>query len=121
MFTREGPKFVQIVGVQILCPYCHKKFKAPQGLVSHKHMHERAGHVVSKLKKHDAKRPLEQPFLLRRVQNEFDKPEACQIVNAPVCLSQKEGWGFFLKLVKKIEATSKKKPHPPGGFPAVPL
>ena len=86
-------------------------------MVSHKDMHERAGHVVSKLKKHDAKRPLEQPFLLRRVQNEFDKPAACQIVPAPVGLSQKEGWGFFLKMVKKIEASSKKNPTPLGVFP----
>ena len=83
-------------------------------------MHERAGHVVSKLKKNNAKRPLEQPFLLRRVQNEFDKPAACQIVPAPVGLSQKEGWGFFLKMVKKLRLAQKKTP-PPGGFPEEPL
>ena len=64
-------------------------------------MHERAGHVVSKLKKHDAKHPLELPFLLRRVQNEFDKPAVCQIVTAPVGLSQKEGWGFFVDIGQK--------------------
>ena len=80
-------------------------------------MHERAGHVVSKLKKNNAKRPLEQPFLLRHVQNEFDKPAACQIVPAPVGLSQKEGWVSFLKMVQKIEASSKKNPTPLGVFP----
>ena len=90
-------------------------------MVSHKDMHEGAGHVVSKLKKHDAKRPLEQPFLLRRVQNEFDKPAACQIVPAPLGLTQKEGWVFFLlKMVKINEASSKKNP-PSGGFSLISL
>ena len=69
--------------MQLLCPYCHKKFKAPQGLVSHKHMHERAGHVVSKLKRRDAKRPLEQIFPLRLVHRKDDKPAASQILSAP--------------------------------------
>ena len=83
MFTREGPKFVEVVGVQLLCPYCHKKFKAPQGLVSHKHMHERAGHVVQKQKKRDVKRPLEQTFPIRRLRRKVEKSAASQILIAP--------------------------------------
>ena len=43
MFHAGGPKFVEAAGVQLVCPYCHHKFRAPQGLISHKHMHERAG------------------------------------------------------------------------------
>ena len=46
MFKVEGPKFVEACGVQLVCPYCQRKFKAPQGLVSHKHMHERAGDTI---------------------------------------------------------------------------
>ena len=37
-----------------------------------------------------------------------------------VGLSQMEGWGFFLKMVKKIEASSKKNPTPLGVFPRFP-
>ena len=43
MFRRTGPKFVEAVGVQLICRYCSRKFKAPQGLSAHIHMHERAG------------------------------------------------------------------------------
>ena len=43
MFRRSGPKFVEAVGVQLVCRYCNRKFKAPQGLASHIRMHERAG------------------------------------------------------------------------------
>ena len=54
-----GPKFVEVAGVQLLCPYCHHKFRAPQGLVAHKHMHERAGHRIQKQRKLKFERPLE--------------------------------------------------------------
>ena len=51
MFRADGPKFVETTGVQLVCPYCGHKFRAPQGLVSHKHMHERAGDkILSKVK-----------------------------------------------------------------------
>ena len=43
MFLRSGPKFVEGDGVQPICRYCNRKFRAPQGLVVHIHMHERAG------------------------------------------------------------------------------
>ena len=46
MCKMEGPKFVEACGVQLVCPYCRRKFKAPQGLVAHKHMHERAGDSI---------------------------------------------------------------------------
>ena len=74
---------MEVVGVQLLCPYYHNKFKAPQGLVSHKHMHERAGHVVLKRKKRDAKRSFEQVFPLRGVHGKVDEPVASQILRAP--------------------------------------
>ena len=43
MFVQSGPKFVEAVGLKLTCRYCARKFKAPQGLVSHIHMHERVG------------------------------------------------------------------------------
>ena len=43
MFRSDCPKFVEATGVQLICPYCGHKFRAPQGLISHKYMHERAG------------------------------------------------------------------------------
>ena len=46
MFVQSGPKFVETVGVQLTCRYCDRKFKAPQGLVAHIHMHERAGMML---------------------------------------------------------------------------
>ena len=46
MFRRSGPKFVEAVGVQIVCKYCHRRLKAPQGLAAHIHMHERAGDAI---------------------------------------------------------------------------
>ena len=46
MFRRTGPKFVEAVGVQIVCKYCNRKLKAPQGLAAHIHMHERAGDAI---------------------------------------------------------------------------
>ena len=51
MFLHAGPMFVDAVGLQPVCRYCNRKFKAPQGLVVHMHMHERAGDVplVNKL------------------------------------------------------------------------
>ena len=58
MFGLIGPKFVEVAGVQLLCPYCHHKFRAPQGLVAHKHMHERNGHTVPKQRKLVFKNPL---------------------------------------------------------------
>ena len=45
MFLRAGPKFVNAVGLQPVCRYCNRKFRAPQGLAVHIHMHERAGDV----------------------------------------------------------------------------
>ena len=36
MFGLAGPEFTEVRGVQLICPYCHRKFRAPQGLVSHK-------------------------------------------------------------------------------------
>ena len=49
MFKRTGPKFVEAVGVQLVCRYCNRKFKAPQGLSAHIHMHERAGDFLCQL------------------------------------------------------------------------
>ena len=46
MFVKSGPKFVEAVGLQLTCRYCARKFKAPQGLVSHIHMHEQAGDAI---------------------------------------------------------------------------
>ena len=31
MFSGDSPKFVEASGIQLLCPYCHHKFRAPQG------------------------------------------------------------------------------------------
>ena len=45
MFLLTGPKFVDAVGLQPVCRYCNRKFKAPQGLAVHLHMHERAGDI----------------------------------------------------------------------------
>ena len=46
MFQRSAPKFVEAVGVQLVCRYCNRKFRAPQGLSAHIHMHERAGDQI---------------------------------------------------------------------------
>ena len=43
MFGIQGPKFVEAIGTLLICPYCRHKFRAPQGLIAHKHMYERAG------------------------------------------------------------------------------
>ena len=51
MFNQGGPKFVEVNGVQLVCPYCNHKFRAPQGLVNHKYIHERAGHTLYPRKK----------------------------------------------------------------------
>ena len=56
MFRSDCPKFVEAPGVQLVCPYCGHKFRAPQGLVSHKHMHERAGDKI---------RPKEKPYVFK--------------------------------------------------------
>ena len=58
MFSGVGPKFTEVVGVQLLCPYCGHKFRAPQGLVAHKHMHERAGHPIGRPRRLCLKRSL---------------------------------------------------------------
>ena len=51
MFRADGPKFVETTCVKLLCPYFGHKFRASQGLVSHKHMHERTGDkILSKVK-----------------------------------------------------------------------
>ena len=46
MFQRSAPKFVEAVGVQLVCRYCNRKFRAPQGLSAHLYMHERAGDKI---------------------------------------------------------------------------
>ena len=46
MLGRNGPEFVETTGTQLQCPYCSHKFRAPQGLVAHKYMHERAGDTI---------------------------------------------------------------------------
>ena len=51
MFSVSGPKFVEALGTQLLCPYCQCKFRVPQGLVTPKNMHERAGDSVLKRRK----------------------------------------------------------------------
>ena len=43
MFGVNCSKFVEVSGVKLLCRYRHHKFPAPQGLVAHKYIHERAG------------------------------------------------------------------------------
>ena len=58
MFSGVGLKFTEVVGVQLLCPYCGHKFRAPQGLVAHKHMHERAGHSIGRPRRLCLKRSL---------------------------------------------------------------
>ena len=42
MFLRSGPTYVEAPGIQQLCGYCNRKFRAPQGLAVHLRMHERA-------------------------------------------------------------------------------
>ena len=43
MFLRSGATFIERPGVQPICRYCKRKFKAPQGLEAHRRMHERLG------------------------------------------------------------------------------
>ena len=43
MFLRSGPTFIEGPGIQPICRYCKRKFKAPQGLQAHRRMHERLG------------------------------------------------------------------------------
>ena len=53
MFTGDLPTFVAVGGVQLQCPYYNRKLLASQGLVAHRHMHERAGdsmHPMQKIK-----------------------------------------------------------------------
>ena len=45
MFLRSEPKFVEGPGIQPICRYCKKKFRAPQGMAVHMRMHERAGDI----------------------------------------------------------------------------
>ena len=42
-YMNVSGRLAEAPGLQLVCPYCHHKFKAPQGLISHKYMHERAG------------------------------------------------------------------------------
>ena len=87
MFKKSGPKFVEAVGLQLQCRYCNRKFKAPQGLVSHIHMHERANDPILHDEqspnirliqpapapanvKDDVKQPASQPVIA----NEISKP-----------------------------------------------
>ena len=83
MFSREGPKFVEVVGVQLLCPYCHRKFRAPQGLVVHKYMHERAGHVIRKRRKAGYRPPSVLPFQFKVAQDKRDEPMSNECVSTP--------------------------------------
>ena len=50
LFNEDGPKFVEVTGVQLVFPYCNCKFRVPQGLVNHKYMHERAGDILYRRK-----------------------------------------------------------------------
>ena len=43
MFTGDLPTFVEAVGVQLQCPYCNRKLRAPQGLVINHNPHPSAG------------------------------------------------------------------------------
>ena len=43
MFLRSGPRYVEAPDIQQICGYCNRKFRAPQGLIVHLRMHERAG------------------------------------------------------------------------------
>ena len=43
MFGLNGSKFVEVSGVKLICRYWHHKFPAPQGIVAHKYIYERAG------------------------------------------------------------------------------
>ena len=43
MFLRSGPVFVEAPGIQQVCGYCNRRFMAPQGMIIHLRMHERAG------------------------------------------------------------------------------
>ena len=62
MFLQAGPKFVNAVGLQPVCGYCKRKFRAPQGLSVHLHMHERAGDLplMQQKRQKEAKRPAQQ-------------------------------------------------------------
>ena len=82
MFSRKGPKFVEVVGVQLLCPYCHRKFRAPQGLVAHKHMHERAGHVIRKRRKVEYRAPSAKPFLIKAALDKRGEPVSNECASA---------------------------------------
>ena len=42
----QGPKFVEVSGLQLIYPYCNHKFRPPQGSVAQKQMHERAGDTI---------------------------------------------------------------------------
>lgn len=49
MFTL--PTFVAAGGVQLQCPYYNRKWRASQGLVAHRHMHERAADSMHPMQK----------------------------------------------------------------------
>ena len=61
LFHSIGPRFVEAIGTQLVCPYCQRKFRAPQGLVAHRHMHERRGDVISRQTKIKFKKPSRSP------------------------------------------------------------
>ena len=65
MFLNAGPKFTDAVGLQPVCRYCNLKFRAPQGLSVHLHMHERAGDLPLMVEKQQnkANRPSQQNFV----------------------------------------------------------
>ena len=46
MLNKGGPKYVEVTRVQLEFPYYNRKIRAPQGLVNHKYMHERAGDTL---------------------------------------------------------------------------
>ena len=64
MLLRSEPKFVEGPGLQPVCRFCKRKFLAPQGLVAHLHMHERAGDemVLSKNQSAQLREPQPQPL-----------------------------------------------------------
>ena len=85
MFHRSAPKFVEAVGVQLVCRYCNRKFRAPQGLSAHLHMHERAGDQVilhDKLQNLSLSRPASsQPVVNDEVKSSIESRVRSQAVN----------------------------------------
>ena len=56
MLLRSGPSFVEAAGIQQVCGYCKRRFRAPQGMIIHLRMHERAGDypILDKISRNSA-------------------------------------------------------------------